>query len=80
MSLPWSVFCEYYLAITPLEAEEACISMNVAAYPHLKASKAKEVFGAFKRLTKIVEDDVNGKVMTTKDFAINLARRITGGK
>ena len=64
-SLPASVFQDYWLAITPIEAQEALLGIQVATYPDMRKEDRRKTYRSLQRLSKkFVERDKKG----LKDF------------
>lgn len=68
------VFKLYWDAITVIEAQEALLGIQVAAYPHLKTDDQKGLHRNMHRMA--YPEDTDDKVLTTQDFA----RILTHGK
>lgn len=66
-SMPAKVFNQYWIAITPIEADEMIRGMKVAVYPHLKASNAKKLFNEVKRQVKQYINFSDGKLSNYED-------------
>lgn len=73
MELPAEAGFELWKLVDVIEAQEALISMNVSAYPHMKVSDARELHKSIykKAYPKIFE---SRKAISTEDLARVLSR------
>lgn len=78
LSLP--KFMDYWIAITPLEANEAMLASKVSAYPHMEKMKRIKFFQELKRSAKIYIKRPRGKLKTVAIRAKDAARKMIDGK
>ena len=74
--MPYKTFLQYWIAITPIEAEMLLGQMNAAAYPHMKRPAAKKFFQQVKRQTTQLINKSQGKVKSYKDVIENLKNKV----
>jgi len=60
---------EYWQAITPLEAKEVLLDLQIVKYPHLKKGARKKFERGLNRQSKIGE---NKRVLTTNEIYAQL--------
>lgn len=70
--MPASRAHEYWLAITPLEAKEVLLDLQVIKYPHLEKNKRMKFENS---LRKQSESGREKKILTTKEIFEELKRQ-----
>jgi len=79
-NLPSPKFESYWLGIEVVESREAMIFMEGVTYPHLdKREDRKKMFSSKQRIFKAGFESPRGKVLSYKEVAQNLARKLRGG-
>ncbi len=66
------------MAITPIEAQETLLQLQIASFPTTKESARKSTVRKLERQTKEFIEPINGVTLSTKDMAERLARSMNG--
>jgi len=77
--LPISVFMDYWLAITPIEARTMLNDLNIVSFPHIakKTDKQKFLTELKSMSNKPVKTD-NNRLKSIGDIYQHLARKLNG--
>lgn len=77
--MPFAVFHEYWLAITPLEAEEQLRGMEYVSAPHMKKETRKNMIDRHKRTLRLMIKKPVKKMKTVADLANVFAKAMKRG-
>ncbi len=66
------------MAITPIEAQETLLQLQVASFPTTKESARKGTVRKLERQIKQSIEPINGVSLSVKDMAEKLARSMNG--
>lgn len=66
------------MAITPIEAQETLLQLQIASFPTMKEAARKGTVRKLERQTKQFIEPTKGVSLSTKEMAERLARSLNG--
>ena len=66
------------MAITPIEAQETLLQLQIASFPTTKESARKGIVRKLEKQIKQFIEPASGVALSTKDIAERLARSLNG--